>query len=502
MAATLRLRALAAALSLALGLAVDGTTSCASSDSLDENDLSVSMLQVSFASRKDVARKHHWSHARGNVGAYSSTGVSMPANLSSAFAWSWTPEANLSSFLWATLIDSDRNIYACGAQGVFKFTPDGQQLWHNPTGTLSPSLMGDGLYGMTYSAMVFKVDLATGATVWEKQASPDRGQNGDFVEAHDGVVVVTGEIDPALAGTGGAPSLKVIGIDAANGDRLWEFAPECGIWNLLALFPQDDTTVFMDFCGGLYRLGLHNGTLFWKAPQVLSFTDGGPIMGPDGSTYTCTDPQGQLGLPGGTGLMRKFRLSDGAKLWEVKTPYPCVNFPAVSADGRTVVVASGALAEAAKTKEALGMPEASVREFFELQQSLGQSQRSHYGMPDIPAALMAFNASDGAVLWRHEVQPWGRIAFAGDEERALDWAMGRGEVSSCWPAHWSGPVIGADGTVYVGRSTGDFYAFSPERGETTFHTGDGALMAGPAFAPGLMAFTTCSHLFVFKTQQA
>merc|ERR1719487_1247494 len=78
---------------------------------------------------------------------------------------------------------------------------------------------------------------------------------------------------------------------------------------------------------------------FW--PSSDSFSDGGLILGPDGSAYTCSNPPHMFGNEGEKGALRKYRLSDGKMLWDKELPYPCNSWPAVSADDKTVVVVPG-----------------------------------------------------------------------------------------------------------------------------------------------------------------
>lgn len=272
--------------------------------------------------------------------------------------------------------------------------------------------------------------------------------------------------------------------------------------NIMALFPDNETTVFNDYCGGVYRVGLHNGTLLWHTSgSKPSFTDGGSMLGPDGSVYTCSNPENSIGQVKQLGVVRKYRIGDGVRLWEVPLPYPCVSFPAVTFDGSTVIVAPGALATEAMTKKAFGMPAAEQEAFYQQQLSLTEKnrQRAFYHMPDLEAAIMAFDTATGALQWRHDVPPFGGIAFAGDERRAWAWLKDPLVLPACWPSQWSGPTVDRDGSVYIGRSSGELYVYSPSDGHrSSFHTGDGILMAGAAFAPGLVVFATCSSVHAFS----
>jgi len=466
------------------------------------------LLQVGFRQHKPKAvssggPRHYWPMARGRPHHYSQTSFGLPVqtlNLTGALAWSWEHPAGLAGFIWGTLIDSQANIYVASMPGIFKLSPGGQTIWHNPVSTSMPSLMGDALYGMSMvSAEMFAVDLETGKMRWTRKVAQATGMEGDMVEAYNGVIIAGVDMD-GVPGAGGVASKRVIGVNASNGHELWSYEPECGLWNIMALFPDNDTTAFMDKCGGVYRLDLHTGALLWHTSgSVPSFTDGGATLGPDGSIYTCSSPLYSWGSEG-TGRVRKYRLSDGERLWEAVVPSPCVNFPAVSSDGASVVLADGGLALDGKTKEVRQMPREKWDEFYALQLALvaNNTQRAYYHMPDLNASILALDTRTGALQWRHEVPPYGGVAFAMDEERA--WNSLRGNVSAyCWPAHWGGVTVDDEGTVYIGRSTGSFYVYKPKQDlELKFRTNDGFLMAGVSFAPGMMVVPTCSFVHVFK----
>mmetsp|Transcript_149311 Transcript_149311/g.362639 ORF Transcript_149311/g.362639 Transcript_149311/m.362639 type:complete len:534 (-) Transcript_149311:48-1649(-) len=456
-----------------------------------------------------TAELHYWPHARGNIGQYSRTSYSVPSeklkNLSASLAWTWVHPTNLSAFVWGTLIDKDKNIIIASMQGLFKYKPDGELLWKRPDIMMSqmPVLMGSALYGMQMGlAQMYALDLRTGATLWSRKEALFTGIEGDMVEAHNGVVVAAVDMVGLPAPTG-APAKRAIGVNASNGQTLWSYTPECGIWNIMALFPDEDTTIFMDYCGGLYRLGLYSGSLIWKhSGSPESNTDGGATLAPDGSIYTCSDgPNAHWGEGVDPGRVRKYRLSDGALLWETKLPNACMNFPSVSFDGETVVLADGANVLAPRMKTMLGRPQEEIDKFYALQQELlrNKTQLSYYGYSNLNASILGFDSRTGQLKWKHDVEPWYGLSFANDEERAYNMVSGKGGFGHCGPPHWGGATLDKNGNVFIARSNGELYIYNPRNdSETTFHTGDGALMAGASFAPGLMVVPTCSWVYVFR----
>jgi len=457
---------------------------------------------------------HHWPHVRGNVGSYGTTPLVGPVDLNASFAWSFHhPDGRYHSvMLGGAVIDREKNIYVSTDSGIFKLSPQGHALWHydkNVPYSTVPSLMGDALYGSSGSGWYFALDLATGSELWNQKLTTAVSGDTSYVEAHNGVVVAgaRGELLPECG------NWALIGINATTGDKLWEYtALDERVWNVMAVFPDDDTAIFMDLTGGVYRVGLHNGSEIWAArmnsSQHASFSDGGLILGPDGDVYTCSNPPNGHGNEGEAGVLRKFALADGQQRWETLLPYPCNSWPAVSADGSTVVVVPGSFNANAPTLEAAMIAAASnnysseelhefLTEFHNNMKDLGIGQRAAAGMPNLRAAIMAFDTASGEELWRHDVIPWGELASAGDEEGYLTRAS-LGHRTECLPAHWSSPTIDASGAVYVGRTDGRLYRYSPGTGEANYMTGAGPLHSGSTFAPGVMAYTDCDSLYVFN----
>jgi len=479
-------------------------------DVLDQHDIvldQISLLQTHMGakrSRYESASSHHfWPSGRGRIGHYSQAyDVPEGLNLTASFAWSWKhPPGLIPSIHWGSLIDKKHNIYVVGTDSIYKLSPEGRVLWKSQHGGEHCSINGNAIYGMRpMLALMFALDIDTGKALWTKKVAWSTGVQGDMVAASSGVVVAG--VDSYHTGSdSGTPSKRVIGVNASSGSKLWTYTPECGLWNLMAMFPDDETTAFMDECGGAYRLGLHNGSVLWKQTQPESFTDGGAVLDAAGDMYTCSSPKGSTG-ENGTGVVRKYRMHDGKQLWEAAVDSPCVNFPAISAANSALILAPGGLAAEAKTKDVKGLKSKREKEqFYQLQLELvnNQSQRSYYGLPDLKASIRALDTHTGKQLWRHNVEPWGALAFAGDEERAWNYTQSKSLLPHCWPSHWSGALTFSDGRVYIGRSTGDIYVYDPKTDtEDKFHTGDGILMGGLSSAPGMLVATTCSSVHVFK----
>jgi len=449
---------------------------------------------------------YYWPHARGHPGEYSTTDLVGPeTSLNTSLAWSWHhPDGRYHTVVTSgPLIDDMKNIYLASEDGVRKFRPDGNVAWYYkseaPIATC-PSLMDGMLFGNTINGHVFALDMESGEAIWDKTCAQAIAGDTAYVESYDGIVI-TG-VDPSPSG--GAN--RVLGLNAHTGHQVWEFHSDNFLWNFMPLLTPDDAVIAMSISGDVYKIGLHNGTLLWKAnsppKSSSSFSDGGVILGPDGTSYTCSNYEGS-GQEGERGALRAFALGDGHMLWEQVLDKPCNSWPVVTRDGATVVVPSGSFVSSPSASN----PE--LRDYFhksaiamhKFSLSLGNKELRRYGIPDKRATVMAFDAKTGEPSWSKDLPPYGRMAAAGDEEGYLE-RQGLHHRDQCLPAQFGAPTISGDGTFYVGRADGNLYAVRPDGNGgavvSTFQTGAGFLHPGTSWAPGMMAVTSCDGLFVWK----
>lgn len=449
--------------------------------------------------------EHPWPTQRGPQSRmFGRTDVVVPHNLSGALKWSWHhPDGRYHTNIGGgATIDAGGNFYLTTNDGVRKISPEGKVLWffemYNKHINNEVSLYSDKVYGSTQDGGGFALDAETGKPVWLRKLAGDAGMDAGYPAATEGVFLMGAKMGKDQRSTGG--NQEVFGLDAATGKTLWSFKSEWPVWNFSPLFPGDGTCVFMDFTGGMYRLGLHNGTLLWhtQAPGAAqSFSDGGASLGPNGFAYSCSNPGADTGKEGTKGVIRAFRVADGAIMWEQSLPQPCNSYPAVGqlGEGRglSVVVTPG----------------------------------SFMGSPRLHGSIMAFDAATGAPQWRFNAPPWyGKMNMAkGDLEGMNERRKFNAEHLICLPAHWSSANIAGDGTVFAGRSDGRIYAVAPSPAsaavslassssstseltadfastpglEVQTWDADGAPLHGAfAFAPGVMAFASCDTLYVFK----
>lgn len=447
---------------------------------------------------------YHWPHARGHPGSYSTTEFVGPAStLNTSLAWSWHhPNGTYATVVvGGPLIDDKSNIYIASEDGIRKFNVDGKQLWfysvEAPISTC-PSLMDGALFGNTMAGVVFSLDMETGKERWARKHAVSVSGDTAYVESHDGIVITS--VNSNSTASGGA--LSILGLDATDGDKLWEFESSVLIWNTMPQFTSDKAVIFMGVTGAVFKLDLQTGRQLWSnLPPLQSFSDGGVILGPDNTAFTCSNYDGS-GNEGSRGAVRAFAPQDGHMLWEQILDKPCNSWPAVTNDGKLVVVPSGVFVSdpAAANVALMKKFEKSPTEMSQFSLSLGTQELQTYGMPERTATIRALDAKTGELVWAKDLTPYGRLAAAGDEE-GYALRLSLHHRPECLPAQFSAPTISGDGTIYVGRSDGNLYAIKPEGSDAvvnTFHTGAGFLHPGTSFAPGMMAVTSCDGLFVWK----
>lgn len=427
---------------------------------------------------------------------YGASRVVLPHNLDGVHKWSWHhPDGKYNTLVsGGPVIDAAGSIFLTTNDGVRKFSRSGEVLWHHPQPNRhlnnQPALLGDKVFGSNEDGEAFALDSATGALSWKTKLAAKAGIDAGYPAASDGVFVAGADFgkDPLMSGG----NAKIFGLDVRNGATLWQFQPEHPAWNFAPLFPGDDTMVFMDFTGGMYRLGLHNGTLLWHRPTLgQSFSDGGAVLGPNGNVYTCSNPGTGHGAENTWGLLRALSIADGSLLWRQLLPQPCNSYPAVGKLGP-------------------------LQEL-----SVAVTPGSFMGMPELHGSIMTFDAATGAPQWRFNAHPF-NTAFkqaVGDVEGYQERRKYNGDHAICLPAHWSSANIAGDGSVYAARADGYLYGVKGPSNESALDArpvgldkdftstpgvevrvhklGSAVLHGAFAFAPGTFAIATCDSLYVY-----
>lgn len=318
----------------------------------------------------------------------------------------------------------------------------------------------------------------------------------------------------------------------------------------MAMFPQDDTLVFQDFHSVTYRLGLHNGSLIWKAggnhSKIQTWSDGGCILGNNGVVYSVSSKAHISNhTPTAGGGVHAYRLADGQLLWEKDMERPVFTWPVVGRlAGRSdysVIVAVGANAyfpwnfvammaglmliplglmlglvwslccccrggccQLAKRLTACGLLGMLAAAGIVVAYLRGAA----FPLGNFYAEIYALNAETGEQQWVYRLPEWKLWHAAGDWEGALQRLLSAPQRPVCLPAAYSSPTLDAAGTVYVGYMDGTLLALRDANGDgvvagegevSATKTQSAFLHSGAVLVPGLFAVTNCDSLYVWKT---
>lgn len=396
-----------------------------------------------------------------------------------------------------TAIDDKNNIYISWSPKIVKFSSNGTRLWeYDPiphcgvvlwntpvrwipfTMTFylvnSVALWGGAVFSSTERGAAFAVDMDTGQEIWSTQVMKEHPIAGaisnSFVQVYDGVMVLD-------------TILHVHGLNATTGEELWTFVPDDIMWSFLATTPGDGTIVFQDIAGQAYRINLKDGSPIWKAGGVPgTWTDGSAMVGPNNIVYAVnTELPGDLTKLNGRerkNVLRAYSLSDGKLLWKTELARPPNNVPAVVRLGTDA--------------------DYTVIQSIGLQDTQNESYHIH-----------AFDATTGKLKWTFDGPTQvGLHQGSYDLPEAEQANLVRGWTLFCIPTPWSALTVDATGTVYIGNQEGPIFALRDLNGDGRVE-GEGEVSSyetqrafagseAPSFAPGMLVFTTCDRLFVFK----
>jgi len=434
--------------------------------------------------RSPAQPQYYWSSGRGSVGSYSVTTMSAPADISKP-SWVWhDPRGHWAATSVGVAIDDKKDIYLTVTDGVHKLSADGKHLWkyNRPKETISKSaaLMDGVAFGIWTSGRAFAVRMDTGEEVWNKFVS-DRGSDGNYghVVANDGVVITAAESDldqnRSAKPCCGPSNHKVVGLSARDGAVLWEYRPDIPVWNFGASFVGDGTFIFQDLEGRVHRSNAKDGTLVWKSGGIGgSWTDGQANYGNNGIVYGVAN----YGNPSPNGCLSAYRVSDGKMLWRQDVPKSPNSVPAVGK-----LFGRGSLSVVIP----LGVNDAVGEQLF----------------------AYAFDAERGDKQWVFEGPRQTTPCGLGDANPvALATRALHSLPLQTMPNSWGCPVISGDGTVYVGGTTGHFFALTDRDGDGKV-TGAGEVSmlttdadwtgsSGAAIAPGLFAVGNSNSLMAWQ----
>jgi len=432
------------------------------------------------------------------------------------------------------LIDDKKNLYTQFMGSIYKFTPDGRLVWrYNIEGFSNdiPALMDGVLFVTSWAGHIEAISMESGSRVWKsapvcawktttvskchhscdcKSIGPDIGAVG----AHKGVVVVKTH-QPA-----GGGACRAAGLNASNGEFLWDYATDHMVWNFYPIITDDgESFLFQDSTGGVYRLGL-DGREIWKAGVNSegwrdTWTDGGLQTGPNGVVYVM---KALGGSNVGPGCIRAYRIEDGTFLWqsphmdEVPNSWPVIGRMRKD-DPLTVIVATGMAG--GHSPRFLGWPGmfgwlwqtpasfvlgAAFRSMVYITDWLGNYARYLWFFPSMQPEVWGMEADTGKVLWKWAPKPWGAGMFRAEYQRMLAGA------STCIPNPVGNPTMDVNGNYYIGMLDGFIYHLTRDSNgpgvkvSSTFDAEAAFSSGGVSLASGLMAIASCDTIFVFNAK--
>lgn len=474
----------------------------------------------SCANEKDKSRKYYWPTAFGHPSHYGVAPWPQPTNLSTSFSWRWHhPDGVFHELPIAVVIDDQKNVYASAERYSYKLSPNGEVIWKyqqiagTPDG---PSIMDGTFFGDTTSGHVFAVDMETGKEKWVKKVDTTICGDTGFLSAYHGVVIVSTGTKECHAG----PGCKTVrALNASNGNQLWEFDTDNAMWDFMAQFTQDDTVIFQDSSGVIYRLELERGKLLWKNGGVPgSWTDGTQFLGSNGIVYQTNNDLEMTG----SGNLGAYRVSDGTFLWKQEVPKSPNTSPVVGRLGKSdrlsVVMPIGHQTGFGAFPPTvlflwswfswLGVTTAWIilKPIHLFSIWLGDYQRFLWRTVPRQHDIYVFDAETGSLQWKWE-GPINYQVNANGDEAAFQDRVNLKMRTACWPTPWSAARIGSDGTIYVGDESGIFFAIRDVNGDnridddevSAFNTQTNFPSCGSAHAPGMVVVANCDSIWAWKS---
>lgn len=461
------------------------------------------------------AGAHYWPTQKGTLGRTGFSPHRVP-DISKKPAWSWSDPYD-DTIRATPLIDDRMNIFLSTVAGrIYKFDVDGNVLWRRelPFKTLVVGCLHDGKFIIaTGTGLLVALDMETGVDLWRSAISSVNVTAADTgsLAVYDGLVVsATHNSTDILHGNS-----DVVAVRAKDGGIVWRYVPEVHVYNFQALIPEDGTFVFQDRAGGLYRLNLTDGREIWKSgkrgpPWSETFTTGATVSHA-GKLFAVSNRGASPNIPS-AGILHVYKLEDGSPVWEQDLLYAANQAVAIGPHpvekGRSIAVvgfgANPGFPLALSWYAEYGLAMAALGKYIDRWFS--------WLIKKSASAMAAYDVETGARLWHYELPPFRKYATAGDSER-LDRRAADIQTNNthndiiCLPDSCSQPVVGPDGTAYMGWQDGKIYAVKDANGdgkidesEVVVHQLSDGFQGSFGLAPGLFAAAPCGGgLYVWKS---
>jgi len=380
------------------------------------------------------------------------------------------------------LIDDKENIYytTVTTGHVYKFSRNGKLLWRFEAGGGDqnaipeiPVIRDGRLYLTTNGAETIALDMENGMPIWRKKIGMQSAGDTWAMTATDKVVI-------GAVSTSGGNNNRLVAVLAEDGEHLWDYDTPGEIYNILVAV-HNDSCVFSTSDGKVVRLHLGTGKEIWRTPDQPrpSFSTGGTMIGTNGIVYTTSNEKspnaGENGMDWGYGMVTATNFENGQQIWKANVSLAANNAASVGRlqDGKMGVVVC------------LGENPDNPNPAYGIWDGHGPVNKEQQ--------IVMLDANTGATLWKFQLPHWQGSAL-GD--------MNRPDI--CLPDAFGNAVIGGDGTVYVGHSSGLMYSLKDADNDgqispsevATWQTG-AASQGTPAIAPGMLAMTPCDGLHVW-----
>mmetsp|Transcript_65270 Transcript_65270/g.202104 ORF Transcript_65270/g.202104 Transcript_65270/m.202104 type:complete len:543 (-) Transcript_65270:92-1720(-) len=446
------------------------------------------------------------------------------------------------AFHGSPMVDGELNVYIQSSTGwVYSVDRQGTLRWSADTGDaqLSNLAVWDGLvYTMGQSGHVYALDAATGRETWRSKVAKGGPSDTHSPVVYGGRLLMACNPTVHFNDFGRSPDIMseaVCAINASTGSVLWIYDmidSSRGRQNLATNQMHavvNDTAVFSDGFGGVYRVSIETGEEIWYQPNVTCvqefYRTGGMV--PYGTTATMVVGPNDViysgfNLRAKVGALRAHDLRTGAELWS-RTFQDEVNAaPAVGllrpGGSLAVVVAVGTNPMPVSVHQLLvfcmtvfilltvwcfwllcrrrtswctcrtGLKVSLAVAFVG---GLVLVRIPSLTLPMLGSTVLALDAGSGEVIWQFNSSMLGLCA-------------GNTWTEFCVPDLWGSPAIGADGTVYVNWSGGKAFALRDANGDgvvdredpgeaSSYHHGSGS-NGITAIAPGLLVAPSCRYI--------
>lgn len=417
----------------------------------------------------------YWPSKNGDLRRHGPSMHTGPRDISTP---DWTfMEANYKGkAMYATpLIDASHNTYMTSNSGcIYKLDHLGSVLWSaqpgGPGSLSTPALWGDSLYVVHSSGQAFSLEMTTGMMKWNNKFAESADTERNAVSLAGGRMLVAGNVRPLRSMIKGLGNERVFALKLSDGSKTWGFSPQANVLNFNPSI-HDDSAIFMDRTGSVYRLRVKDGAIAWKTPAngPIAQSTGGVTIGDDVvySTSNLNQAPRWNAFHGGSGVMRAHNIETGDLKWERSFELEANSAPMVMRrNGRVNVVAG------------LGNNAGSLRV------ATGDKWKGQ---------LVSLDYETGAPVWT-----WTPPEFARRTESA------KKAAEECTTDAWSSPSVGKDHTIYIAWQSGVVYALNVEGEEVQvassydFRKG---VQGEPAIAENMIVVASCDRLSGFKVEK-